>query len=180
MPVITTPLVMANGASRASPNASVPPALMPALKAGFEIAPNDPPEIPALADKSGYVVVAASEIVPAAPAPFASIRDRIANDWIVGQAIVRAKAAATAIAAKASRGLSLADAIKQSGVKSGSAAARAAARDRPGQSGGDPGAARIVQPDRGQGQVAQDAKGRGFFVVKTTKITPGNALMATG
>jgi len=181
LPVITTPLIMANGTSRAQPGASVPPALIPALKAGFEIAPNDPPEIPALADKSGYVVVSASEVVPAAPAPFASIRDRIANDWIAGQAITRAKAAAIAIAAKASRGLSLADAVKQSGINL-PVRPLVARRIAIAQANPDaiPALRALFSLTAGKSQMAPDAKGRGFFVVKTSKVTPGNALMAMG
>jgi peptidyl-prolyl cis-trans isomerase D len=181
LPVITTPLVMANGASRAQPGAAVPPALLPALKAGFEIAPNDPPEIPALADKSGYVVVSASQVVPAAPAPFASIRDRIANDWIASQAIVRAKAAATAIAAKASRGLSLTEAVKQSGINL-PVRPLVARRLQIAQANPEaiPALRALFSMTAGKSQMAPDSQGRGFFVVKTNKITPGNALMAMG
>jgi peptidyl-prolyl cis-trans isomerase D len=181
LPVITTPLVMANGASRAQPGASVPAALLPALKAGFEIAPNDPPEIPALADKSGYVVVSAAQVVPAAPAPFASIRDKIANDWIAGQAIVRARAAATAIAAKASRGLSLADAVKQSGVNL-PVRPLVARRLEIAQANPEaiPALRALFSLASGKSQMAPDTQGRGFFVVKTNKITPGNPLLAMG
>lgn len=179
LPVITTPLVTANGASRAQPGASVPPALLPALKAGFEIAPNDPPEIPALADKSGYVVVSATQVVPAAPAPFASIRNQIATDWIASQAIIRAKAAASAISAKAAGGLSMADAIKQSGL---TLPVRPMLARRLQVSQANPEAIPALRALFGQAigksQIAPDTKGRGFFVIKTTKITPGNALMA--
>jgi peptidyl-prolyl cis-trans isomerase D len=33
---------------------------------------------------------------------------------------------------------------------------------------------------QGKSQMVADAKGRGFFVVKVTKITPGNALIQPG
>ncbi len=36
LPVITTPLLMANGASRAQPDYKLPAEFVPALKAGFE------------------------------------------------------------------------------------------------------------------------------------------------
>ena len=45
---------------------------------------------------------------PAAPAPLAHIRDRVAGDWIDDKATERARAAATQIEAKVERGMSLA------------------------------------------------------------------------
>lgn len=181
LPVSTTPLITANGASRVQPDYRLPGELMPALKAGFEIAPSDQPDIPALADKSGYVMVAPAEVVPAAPAPLASIRDRVANDWVSGQAIVRAKAAATAIAAKASQGMSLADAVKQGGValpvRPLLARRLQIAQANPGVV---PALRTLFSLAAGKSRMVPDTQGRGFFIVKTIKITPGNALLQPG
>jgi peptidyl-prolyl cis-trans isomerase D len=125
------------------------------------------------------VVVSAAQVVPAAPAPFASIRNQIATDWIAGQAIIRAKAAASAISAKAAGGLSMADAIKQSGL---TLPVRPMLARRLQISQANPEAIPALRALFGQAigksQIAPDTKGRGFFVIKTTKITPGNALMA--
>jgi len=179
--VTATPLITINGASRAQPDYKLPAELVPAVKAGFEIAANDPPEIPALADKSGYVMVAPAEIVPAAPAPLASIRDRVASDWIAGQGIVRAKAAATAIAAKASRGMSLADAVKQSGVAL-PVRPLTARRMQIAQAPPEvmPALRVLFSQTTGKSRMVPDSQGRGFFVVKTGKVTPGSALLAPG
>ena len=181
LPVTATPLVVATGASRVQPGYRLPPELAPALKTGFEIAPNDQPEISALADKSGYVMVAPAEIVPTAPAPLASIRERVASDWVVGEAIVRAKAAATAIAAKASRGMSLADAIKQSGIAL-PVRPLAVRRLQIAQAGPEaiPALRTLFSQPAGTSRMVPDSQNRGFFVVKTIKITPGNALFAPG
>ena len=75
-----------HGTARADPAFKLPPELAPALKTGFEIAANDPPEIVALNGDAGYAMVSPGEVVPAAPAPLASIRDRVAGDWINEQA----------------------------------------------------------------------------------------------
>jgi peptidyl-prolyl cis-trans isomerase D len=181
LPVTSTPLVTANGASRVQPDYRLPGELMPALKAGFEIAPSDQPDIPALADKSGYVMVAPAQIVPAAPAPLASIRDRVANDWVVGQAIVRAKAAATAIATKASQGMSLADAVKQGGVVL-PVRPLLARRLQIAQANPEvvPALRTLFSLAAGKSRMVPDTQGRGFFIVKTIKITPGNALLQPG
>ena len=181
LPVITTPLVMANGSSRAEPNYKLPGEFLPALKAGFEAAPNEQPEIAALADKSGYVMVAPTEIMQAAPAPLASILERVTNDWVVGQAIIRAKAAATAIASKASQGMSLADAVKQSGVNL-PIRPLIARRLEIGQANPEalPALRSLFSLAEGKSKMVPDTQGRGFFVVKTNKITPGNVLLALG
>ena len=113
IPVSTTPLLPQSGAARADPGYKLPAELAPALKTGFEIAANDPPEIVSLPNDQGYVVVSPAQIVPAAPAPLASIREQVASDWIMTQATQRAKAVAEAIAAKAARGVPLAQALKE-------------------------------------------------------------------
>ena len=179
--VIATPLVTASGASRMQPDYRLPAELVPALKAGFEIAPNDQPDIPALADKSGYVMVAPERVVPAAPAPLASIRDRVASDWVAGEAIARARAAATVLAAKASRGMSLADAVKQSGVAL-PVRPLVARRLQIGQASPEtvPALRTLFSIAAGKSRMVPDSQNRGFFVVKTTKIMSGNALLAPG
>ena len=124
-------------------------------------------------------MVSPSQVVPAAPAPLASIRDRVTQDWINDQAAQRAKAAATQIAAKASGNVSLADA-----AKSVNAALPPV----------QPISARRLQIANAQGQVLPAMRvlfslaegksrmapvpGGGFVVVKVTKITPGNAMIA--
>jgi peptidyl-prolyl cis-trans isomerase D len=178
LPVSTTPLVTANGTSRADPNFKLPPNLAPAVKTGFEIAPNDPPEVVALGTDQGYVVVSPAQVVAAAPAPLASIREQVANDWINDQAAKRARAAAEAIAAKASQGVSLADAAKRAGVTLPPAVPLAARRIQIAQANG-----RIPPPLRvlftltqGKSRAAAMPGGKGFFVVKVNKVVPGNAM----
>ncbi len=179
--VTTTPLIFANGTSKTDPNYKLPAELAPVVKSGFEIQANDPPEIPSLGPDKGYAMVAPMQIVPAAPAPLASIRDRVVADWTRMEGLKRARAAAQAIAARAGKGMSLADAIKQGGVP------------LPVQ----PLAARRIQIAEAQGQVpapirmlftlvngaakmVPDPQGRGFFVVKVNKIVPGNAALQFG
>jgi peptidyl-prolyl cis-trans isomerase D len=181
LPVTTTPPIMANGTSRADPSYKLPPELAPVLKTGFEIAPNDQPEIIALPGDAGYAVVSPGEVTPAAPAPLASIRDRVASDWVNDQATERARAAATQIAAKSSGATSLADAIKSAGV--------ALPAPRPisirridlsnAQAGAAPALRMMFNTSAGKSRMAPNPAG-GFFVVKVTKVIPGNALLQPG
>ena len=179
LPVTTTPLIMANGTSRADAAYKIPAELAAALKTGFDIAPSDQPEIAALPDKSGYVMVSPSEVVAAAPEPLAKIRDRVVGDWTAAQGLVRAKAAAAAIAAKSSQGMSLADAIKQSGaalpVRPLKARRLQIAQANPEVV---PALRTLFSLPAGKARMVSDTQGRGFFVVKVDKINSANALAA--
>jgi peptidyl-prolyl cis-trans isomerase D len=174
--IVETPPVTADGRSRAEPSYSLPPELAPTLKAGFELAENDEPLIETLPNEAGYALVAPARIIAAAPAPLASIRDRVTQDWIADQASQRARQLAQTIAGKAAR-----------------APLSEAARGTPIPVRVEPVNARRIQLSRfqgkvpppltmlfslGQGKVRTVAgdQGEGIYVVKVNKITPGNAL----
>jgi peptidyl-prolyl cis-trans isomerase D len=180
LPVTTTPLINASGASRADPSFKLPPELVPVLKSGFEIAPNDPPEVVTLPGTAGYAVVSPGQVVPAAPAPLESIRDQVSNDWIADQAMQRARAAAVQIAAKASGNVSLADAIKAVGVTIPPPRPIAARRLQMADQQGNvvPAMRVLFTTPAGKAQIGGNPQADGYFVVKVNKITPGNAFMA--
>jgi peptidyl-prolyl cis-trans isomerase D len=177
--VISTPLILVSGTSRTDPSYRAPAELAPALKTGFEIAPNDPPEIVSLTDDQGYALVSPAEVRGAAPAPLASIRDRVTTDWVNSEAQKRAKAAAEAIAAKTAQGVPLDQAMKQSGVALPAVRQIAARRIQIAT------ATEPVPPPLqamfslllGKSRMVADPKTGAYFVVKVNKIVPGNALI---
>ena len=180
--VTTTPLLTAAGTSRTDTAYKLPPELAPALKTGFEIAPNDPPEIVTLPDKKSYALVSPAEVAAAAPAPFASIRAQVENDWITGQAIQRARDTANRIAARATQSVTLAQAVKESGVALPAVRPMGARRIQIAEASGQVAAPMqmLFSLPEGKSRAVADPQGRGFFVVKVTKITPGNALLQPG
>lgn len=180
--VITTPLITASGVQRDNAAFKFPAELAPSLKSGFEIAPTDEPVLEQLAEDKGFVLVAPSRVVPSAPAPLASIRDQVRSDWIRQQALARAKAAADSIAAKARARMSLADAAKAAGVALPPVNPVKARRIQLSQLGDKvPEPLRVIFASAaGTTKVGGDSQGRGFFVVKVDKITPGNALGQPG
>lgn len=178
LPVTTTPLVNAAGKSRSDAAYSLPAELAPALKAGFEMAADDDPEVVTLEGDAGYAMVDVESVTEAAPAPLAQIRDQVRKDWIRRKASDRARAAAAEIAAKVSRGMSFEAAIAGSSVKLPAATPLRARRLQISQV--DP---NIVAPLKmlftltvGKSRMVADPQGRAFFVVKNNKIIPGNAL----
>ena len=181
LPVTTTPLITAKGTSRSDSSFKLPPELAPVLKTGFDIAPNDPPEIVPLAGDAGYAVVSPGQVVPSAPSPLDSIRAQVATDWINDQATQRARAAATQIAAKAAGNVSLAEAVKAAGVPLPApqpVAARRIQISNP-QANVPAPLKLLFTVGPGHSRMAPVAQG-GFVVVKVNKMTPGNALVAPG
>jgi len=182
LPVTTTPMLTAAGTSRADASFKLPPELAPVAKTGFEIAANDPPEIVALPGDAGYAVVSPGQVTPASPATLASIRDQVASDWINDQAMQRARAAATQIAARAMGNVSLAEAIKA--VAANLPAPRPIAARRiqmTDQQGNTPPALKILfSTGAGSSRMAPNPQGGGFFVVKVDKVIPGNAMAQPG
>jgi peptidyl-prolyl cis-trans isomerase D len=117
--------------------------------------------------------------VAAAPAPLAGIRDKVRADWIEGQATQRARAAAQAIAAKTASGASLADAVKQAGVALPGVQPLAARRIQIATASGEvpPAMRTLFTLGRGKSRMVPDPQRRAFYVVKVSKITPGNAVL---
>jgi peptidyl-prolyl cis-trans isomerase D len=170
---------MANGSSRADASYKVPPELAPALKTGFEIAPNDPSEVVTLPNGQGYALVSPAQVVPSAPAALASIRQQVAADWVNGEATKRARATAQAIVAKTARGISLADAVKQSGAAIPAAQPLAARRIQIATAEGQvpPALQLLFTLVQGKSRMIADPQRRAFYVVKVNKVIPGNALL---
>lgn len=177
--VSTTPLIVASGASRADPAFKLPGELAPAVKTGFEVAPNDPPELISLGDKAGYALVSPGQVIPAAPAPLANVRDQVANDWINSKALERAKAVAQQVDAKVKRGVSLAQAMKESGAPLPPVQPIALRRLQIATAQGEvPTALKVLFTlAQGKSRTIPDQQGRGFIVVKVNKIVPGNAMV---
>jgi peptidyl-prolyl cis-trans isomerase D len=123
--------------------------------------------------------VSPAQIVPAAPAPLASIRERVASDWIMTQAAQRAKAVAEAIAAKAARGVPLAQALKEADAPLPPVRPIAARRIQIAMSKTPvpPAMQMLFTLAQGKSKLVPDPQGRGIFVVKVDKIIPGNALL---
>jgi peptidyl-prolyl cis-trans isomerase D len=172
---IETPPLTSSGTSRTDPNYRLPADLAPALKGGFELAENDAPVVDPLPNNAGYVLVAPARIIAAAPAPLASIREKVTEDWIASQASKRAQQLAQNIANKAGT-VTLTEAAK------GSAQVRvepvSARRIQLSQFQGNVPApiAMLFSLGQGKARMVGGSQGEGFYVVKVNRVIPGNAL----
>ncbi len=116
------------------------------------------------------------------PAPLAEIKDRVREDWINRKASDRARAVASQIAAKVASGMPMDKAVAEAGVSLPPVQPIVARRIQISQA--DPDAVAplrmLFSLAQGKSRMVADPKGRGFFIVKTDKIVPGNALTAPG
>ena len=176
--VTQTPLITASGLARDNPGYKFPAEMAPALKSGFELTPDDDPVIETLAKDAGYVLVAPARVVAAAPAPFATVKARVAEDWVNRQAFERARAVAIAIAAKTARGVPLAKAVAEAGIPLPPARPVGARRLQLSEMGNNvPAAIRMLFTlGAGKSRMVPDPQQRGFSIVKVNRIVPGNAL----
>lgn len=171
-----TPLIVANGSSRVVPGFRLPPELAPALKTGFELSESDSPLVDSLPNDGGYVMVAPARIVAAAPAPLASIRDRVAADWVNDQASKRAQQLAQGIAAKAGPS-TLAEAAKGTPVPVRVEAVGARRIQLSQFKGNIPAPiAMLFSLGEGKARMVAGPQGEGFYIIKVNRIIPGNAL----
>ena len=175
--VTRTPAVTAGGVSRAQPGFKLSDQLAPALAAGFDLGEGEEPVIESLPGDAGYVLVGVDDIIAAAPAPLASIRDQVVTDWKAKQARDRARAAASGIAAKVARGTPMAEAVAASGARIPPPQRLSKRRLELSAAGGNvpPALGMMFSLAQGRSRMVADPQGLGFIVVKVTKIVPGNA-----
>ena len=174
----STPPINSGGTSRTDAAFKMPAEMQPVLQAGFGMDADSDPEVVTLSNDAGYALVAVDRVIEAAPAPLAEIKNQVRDDWIQRKAADRAKAIASEIAAKVGRGIAIEKAVAEAGVSLPPVQPITARRVQIAQA-----AQAAVAPLRmmfslaeGKSRMVADPRSRGFFIVKTNRITPGNAL----
>jgi len=85
---------------------------------GFEQAGDEPQVVPVGQDGS-FALVSLEKIVPAAPRPLAQITEKVKADYLLDQALAKARAAATAMLPKLQKGVPMAQALAEAGATKG-------------------------------------------------------------
>lgn len=178
-----TPPVTAAGKSLTQPSYQFDPQLAPALRTGFDLGQGEDPTVETLPGDSGYALVGVDQIIAAAPAPLARIRDQVVADWKSRQASERARAVAARVAGLASKG-SLASAVAAAGagVPLPAPQNQKLQRIQLVQMGGKvpPALAMMFSLSEGRSRMVVNPEGRGFVIVKVNKIIPGDATLQPG
>jgi peptidyl-prolyl cis-trans isomerase D len=117
---VRSPALIANGTD--PDNAAYQPdaTVAAVIKAGFgfEQAGDEPQVIPVGQDGS-FALVSLEKIVPAAPRPLAQITEKVTADYLLDQALAKARTAATAMLPKLQKGVPMAQALAEVGATKG-------------------------------------------------------------
>nr|WP_294846313.1 peptidylprolyl isomerase [uncultured Sphingomonas sp.] len=177
LPIQTTPAITAAGTSLKDPAFRIPPDFTKAVSAGFALSDGDDPDVVQAGDQGNYVMVGLDRIIPSAAPPLAEVKDRVRSDWIKKKATERARAVTADIAAKAAKGVPLSQAVADAKAGLPPVTPINARRMQISQAGEDAAAPlkMLFTLAQGNSRMVADPQGRGFFVVKTNKITAGDA-----
>ncbi|HEX8300216.1 peptidylprolyl isomerase [Sphingomonas sp.] len=115
-----TTALTAQGIDPANPAVKPDPNLAPILRAGFSFGgTGEEPQLVQTAADGTAALVSLERIVAAAPRPLAEIRDSVNKDYLVDQALKKARAAAAGMIAKLEKGMPMAQALAEAGVNKG-------------------------------------------------------------
>jgi peptidyl-prolyl cis-trans isomerase D len=115
--VTDTPALTAQGLDPNNPAYKPTPEVQPLLAPAFKAMPDDPASVQTIQQGERYAVLTLAKTVPAAPIPFAQVKDRLTQDFKADRVLQQAKAIATAIQTKVKAGTAMADAFKTASVK---------------------------------------------------------------
>jgi peptidyl-prolyl cis-trans isomerase D len=164
------------------PDAKTPPPAQPdplrlALSAvAFQAEPDDNPQLAPTDKEGGFALVKLDKIVPAAPRPLASVIDEVKKNFIVDRQVRNGRTAAIGVVDKVNKGMPLAKALAETGLKLDSAKPISANRGqllsakRP-----DPTYILMFTMPQGTAKMLQAPYKGGWFVVTTDSIERGDA-----
>ena len=113
---VTTPAITATGISPADPKYQLPADLAPVVRDAFQAELDDDASVVSLTAGQSYTLYDLDRINPAAPRPIAEVSGIIKADIEAQRKSSAARAIASAIAAKANKGVPLAEAIRGAGI----------------------------------------------------------------
>lgn len=172
-----TPALLPNGAVPDQPGFQLPVDLAPLLKPAFDATPDDDPTVESLGATHRYALMALGQVLPAAPRPLAAVRATVVADLTARRAEDRARQVASAIVARAERGMPLAQAFAE--AKLGLIAPQPVGARRIDMQRRDREAPPPLQLmftlAPGKTQLLPVPQGQGFYIVQLQKIVPGDA-----
>ncbi|MDB5690167.1 MAG: hypothetical protein JWL91_2043 [Sphingomonas bacterium] len=180
--VVTTPPVLANGQSPDQPAFQAPPELSVLLKNAFVASPDEDPTVETIGAGQTFALLGVQRVIPAAPAPLATIRAQVAADVAGDRAFQRAKQIADGIVAKAKSGVPLAKAFADTGLKLPApepAGGRQIDLARS-QTPAPPPLALMFNMRQGDTKILAAPNRQGWFVVHLDRIVQGDARSAPG
>ncbi|ARS25747.1 hypothetical protein KC8_00365 [Sphingomonas sp. KC8] len=180
--VVTTPALLADGRAPDQPDFKPAPELPALLRFAAQMTADEDPVVETIVANQRYALVAVSQVIAAAPAPLARVRDAVVASIQAERAAKQARAIADAILAKAKGGTALADAFAQAPVRL-APPAKAGARQMDMMRNDRPAPAPLklmFGMKKGEIRVLAAPNNAGWFVVHLAEIVPGDARKEPG
>jgi peptidyl-prolyl cis-trans isomerase D len=163
------------------PDAKTPPPAQPdpvriALSAvAFQSELDDAPQLAPIDKEGGFALVKLDKVLPAAPRPLASVVDEVKKNFIVDRQLRDARTAATGVMNKVNKGVKLAQALAETGLKLDATKPMAANRGQLFTSKPAPPIILMFAIPQGTAKMIEAPYKGGYFVVVTDTIERGDA-----
>ena len=173
----TTPFLIANGKQVEDQAYQVSADVQPLLAPVFQMSQDDDAQLVPITPDQRYALAAPAEIRAAAPPPLAKVKPLVLAQYKLAQGNAKAKAVAEQIRAKVAKGMKLADAAAQAGVRLPAPQTVGGRRADIMREGQRPPAEVAILFSMATNSVKTLPVGqdRGYFVVQLNGIKPGDA-----
>jgi peptidyl-prolyl cis-trans isomerase D len=180
--VVETPPVTGQGVAPDRPDWKAPPELGAILKGASLLGPNEQPEVAQVTPNQRFALVSVTQVIAAAPPPFAKVQPQVKSDLVAQRAADRAKAVAQSIVSKINAGVAAADAFRQANVALPAVQPLSAVRREVGRKGQQvpPPLQVLFALPRGKAKMIPAPGNAGWLVVYLDKIVPGDASKEPG
>jgi peptidyl-prolyl cis-trans isomerase D len=175
--VVQTPAVTAAGGAPDAQDWKVPPEFAAVLKGASLLGANEPPQIAQVLPNQKYALVSVSQVIAAAPPPFAKIQAQVKSDLVAQRAGDRAKAVAQSIVSKINAGVAPAEAFRQANVALPPLQPLKAVRRDIARQGQQvpPQLQTLFTLPRGKARMIPAAQNLGWLIVTLDTVVPGDA-----
>ncbi len=166
-----------DGRAALAGEAAPDPTLAQIAQAGFSMEATDDPQLIPLGNEGAFALVKTDRVIAAAPRPLAEIRTNVAGDLVRSRQLDGARKAANAMLAKVSKGMPLAQAMQESGLKLPPVEALDASRGQLSQMGDQlpPPVRLMFSMAEKKAKTIPAPQGGGYWIVWLDDIEEGNA-----
>ena len=173
----TTPFLIANGKQVEDQAYQAPADVRPLLAPVFQMSQDDDAQLVPITPDQRYALAAPAEVRAAAPPPLDKVKPLVLAQYKLSQGNAKAKAVAEQIRAKVAKGMKLADAVAQAGVRLPAPQTVGGRRADIMREGQRPPAEVAILFSMATNSVKTLPVGqdRGYFVVQLNGIKPGDA-----
>ncbi|WP_343528163.1 SurA N-terminal domain-containing protein [Sphingomonas sp.] len=174
----TTPAVTAQGLAPDAPSFQPTPDQRAMITAAFTAEQGDAPQIVPVGKDGGFAIVGLGQIQRAAPRPLAQVRAQVLADLTADRARAAARKLANAVLAKVNKGMTMAQALKETGLAVPPVRPIAASRRELAAAQNSPAAAPLAllfSMPQGKARTLEAPGNEGWYIIRVTKIDAGDA-----